>query len=530
MGLPDWFRDHWKGFTLAVAGLTALGYVVSQTYKAPEPAKQVVVHYGGEAIGDTTLDIDNLEGKVGGKSIPYAEAVKKASALDTKDTEHFINPIAEDGSTLVENNDNNSAIVQYILDTTHAGINAKDVSNITIHAYTSEAGTVGFYEVQMKDGKAKIVLGTDAEKVFDHLDNLKDDNSWEKVSKQIVKEKKTYGNLEAILQVMPDNVVDIFPKLKQWANSQYNIIYNGTNASELLKLVDKEVMNRIGQNFTKAKEAVQTYVDFVGNSVSWNGKYANFTALNETVKGLTFKNINSEVGNITDTLKTAMGSYIADQKALVIGDTYAMLWNTIASDIGINADVLKDKFGLKNSTAMNELEWKFGKVQGMFANADQATYLKQTKNDNYTIYLNLSKSAVADLEAQAETYAIVADEFRTDLTADLILNTTESARTSAIGDLKDIPGQYSWLGGFYGKNITEDLTDKIKTNASYNNTAWGKAILEMSNLGADKIEVYKTGDGGIIIQGYDNGQRITTAGKEGAYKASGADYDVIQKL
>lgn len=256
MGLPDWFRDHWKGFTLTVAGLTALAYGVSQVYKSEptSPAKKPVVYFDHEQIGDATLDTSHLEGIVGGKPIPYAEVVKKASALDTKDTEHFINPIAEKGSTLIENNDNNSAIVQYILGGTNTGINAKDVSNVTIHAYTSETGAVGFYEVKMKNGTSKIVLGTNIAQVFDHLDNLKDDSSWEKVNKQIINEKKTYGNLEALLQKMPDNVVDIFPALKQWANSQYNIIYNGTNASELLKLVDKEVMNKMARTSQRQRK------------------------------------------------------------------------------------------------------------------------------------------------------------------------------------------------------------------------------------------------------------------------------------
>jgi hypothetical protein len=188
---------------------------------------------------------------------------------------------------------------------------------------------------------------------------------------------------------------------------------------------------------------------------------------------------------------------------------------------------------------MNELEWKFGKVQGMFANPDQATYLKQTKNDNSTIYLNMSKSAIADLEVQAETYALAADEFRTDLTADLVLNTTQSARTNALADLQNIPGQYSWLGGWYNKTVNEQLTDKIMTNASYNNTVWGKAIVQLSNLGANKIDVYMTGDGKAIIQGYDkNNQRIgdyTDANgvkilSEGACEASGADFKIIQNL
>jgi hypothetical protein len=543
---------------LTGVGLIAYGLYWYATHQGNNNNKQQTykVHYGGEKVNlsaSETLQVGNgtLEGTITNHTthkvtpVNYAQeqaAIKKLN----KDLEtHVLSPIAPDGSTFIENNANNSAIVSFILNNTYSGVNAKNVDSITIHSYTNATGTFTAYELGLKNGTSKVVLGINADKVYDQIDNLKADGSWKAVNEQIIKEKKHYGNLEALVAKMPDNIIDILPKLKEWANTHYNVNYTGTNASELLVKVDEAVVKlaqKAGtQNFTKAKDAMQNYSNFVGNTVGWGSKYANFKALNDTIKNLTYTDIAGKTTSITSTLKTALQNYITDQKAAAISGAtagiqdavYGILWNQTASDINMNATALKTKFGLRNDTALREIEWKFGKVQGINANADQAVYLSHTTNAS-NIYMNMSKADVSGLEAAAQTYGEFAHQFRTNLTADLILNETGSARTNAFANIKYAAGQYNWKDspfGWYNKSISENLVDKILKNTTLVHNDTKDAILDLQGFGAQSFEVYKAGDGKMIIQGYDKlGQRITKTGSEGAFKADGLDYKTVKNL
>lgn len=142
------------------------------------------------------------------------------------------------------------------------------------------------------------------------------------------------------------------------------------------------------------------------------------------------------------------------------------------------------------------------------------------------------KAAYTDANIQTDIqngieYKFFAKQFDTNLTANVLLNLTGDARTNAINSLQYISANYNWLSGNYNKNITEELTDKIATNATLANSTLGKAILDASNFGADKVGAYKTADGAFI---QTNGGSAGKAGKEGGYKISAAEYDLLKNL
>jgi hypothetical protein len=179
---------------------------------------------------------------------------------------------------------------------------------------------------------------------------------------------------------------------------------------------------------------------------------------------------------------------------------------------------------IKNITALENLAAIDPQIDSTFADSYLADYFGHTGLTKKAAYTD--KDLQGKVQAGIE-YKFFAKQYNTNLTADVLLDLTGNARTNAINSLQYISANYNWLSGNYNKNVTEELTDKIALNATLANSTLGKAILDASNFGVDKVGAYKTKDGAFIQA---SGGSAGKAGKEGGYKISAAEYDLLKNL
>jgi len=555
MGIYDFVKRHPSATAATIGAMIGLGVgkLLSdffsgqhQQVQQQQPTEEKIVpHSLGETVNGDGINIDGkivenvtfgipngtlvykTDNGTSEQPIAYSDQIEILNQMSKNSERHVLVPLGQNNGTIEITE---PSLIKYFVENSSLGIDSNNVSAINIYGYVGVNGTLGvngtfgFAVVKLTDGTE---LKVSLDKVLDWFDNLKVDGSWEKVEKAIRAGDKEFGSLEDVLKQVPDSYTSTFAKLKTWANEKFNIIYGGSSASELLDNISQKLSEIENSNLNTLKNTTTEYKNFVKGIVGSDNYSANFTKVDDIIKNMTFGNVNASLENITKELNWIVNDWIEKEKAVAVKNVrnsiYNLFWESIAQNISKHANISKDyliqKFGFENSTAISELEKKYGLIATVLGDPDKQEYFNKTGVDVSDLYLNKTLSYVLDQVAKADKYSDVKASI-----ADIDLqNMTGSLLNKSIDLLANYSVDYPWLVSyvtFDNRNISE-LQKMLNENGDVFSNQTVKLILKGLN---NNITTYT-----INVSASDEPSYWMCSKEGDAMKITASEYRLITK-